>query len=325
MKKIKPKIKTRIKLKAKHPLTDLLQISTLATQILEDIEHIYKIHHGTSMAMTSDNKEALGVRESHRSINKVKNNSWVKNLAARIAATPLMRFLQIHRKTKAQVVAELPIQKNGELIVIASRSKKLSDELKLRLTRQITLTQKQPIIIFSTGDSFIHILRMLVNALADIPEGAAIYDGQLSEAEVKRLSFSLNELNAAQIYIYPTQMIRLDHLCETVRMFQMKTGEIGLVLVDAVQHLKDNQWQNVGVQESLIRLKALAEEINVPVLALYQLDPAIEDHPSTLTRYELGEIAALNELTDGIMLMSGTREKFVFATPKYPRQRRTNG
>jgi hypothetical protein len=220
-------------------------------------------------------------------------------------------------KTKTPIPT-LPIPKDGELFVIASHSKDLRTEIQIRFALQIAITLKQPIILFSASDSFIQFTRKLVGLMANIPSDAAIYDGKLNEDELHRLRAALTQLMTAKVLTYPMQMFGLDEVCNAPRKIHRQIGAIGLVLVDAVQYLADNQRRCVDVKTNLIELKVLADDLKMPVIALYQLDPADENHPSTLTRSELGEIEVLNELTDGFLLMSGTREKLVFATPKIP-------
>jgi replicative DNA helicase len=208
---------------------------------------------------------------------------------------------------------------DGELVCIATRTLQLREECLLWLVHHVACTLNKTVVIYSASDSFIRLTSKLINVMADIPWDAAIYDGKLSSAELKRLTSALTELKAAPIYLNPIPLILFNWLRLTTHKLMKQTCNIGLVLVDGVQYLIDEQRHCVSTQQSLMGLKGLAEELRIPVVALYQLDPTIESHPSTLTRYELGEMEALNELTDGLMLMSGTHEKLVFATPKIPK------
>ena len=271
MKKLTPKATSNENL----PTADLLSIATIASQIQEDVEHIYGL------------KTQRGI-EPRCSI-----------------------------KISAPAETSHPI--NSELVLIATRTPHLREECQLRLVHYVACSLNKPVVIYSVSDSFIQFTRKLVNVMADIPSDAAIYDGKLNGAELQRLTSALSEIEAAPIYMYPIPHILFNWLRLTTHKLMKQTCEIGLVLVDGVQYLIDEQRHCVSTQQSLLGLKGLAEELRIPVVALYQLDPTIESHPSTLTRSELGEIEALNELTDGLMLMSGTREKLVFATPKIPK------
>jgi hypothetical protein len=62
----------------------------------------------------------------------------------------------------------------------------------------------------------------------------------------------------------------------------------------------------------------LACALDVPVVALYQLDPAVDAHPSTVTRFELSEVTELAKSTDRILLLSGAAENLALARPKIP-------
>lgn len=260
------------------PTADLFPIATIASQMREDVEHIYGLK-----------TQRIGERTNPR-------------CATRISSP-----------------TETSHPTNSELVLIATRTPQLREEFRLRLVHHVACTLNKSVAIYSVNDSFIQFTRKLVNVIADIPSDAAIYDGKLSGAELQRLTSALTELKAAPIFMYPTQFIQLNGLRLTTHKLVKETCDIGLVLVDGVQYLIDEQRHCVSSQQSLMGLKGLAEELRIPVVALYQLDPKIDGYPSTLTRYELVEIEALNELTDGLLLMSGTREKLVFATPKIPK------
>jgi hypothetical protein len=297
--------------KENRPPVEPLNLATIAAQMMEDIEHIYA--QADQQPMRTTKKTEFHV--SSQSSNDV--NSWLHKMTTKIRSYPILcNILSIRRSAAGNQFSTLPIPKNCDLFVLATRSKDLRTEIQIRLALQIAITLKQPIILFSASDSFIQFTRKLVGHMADIPSDAEIYDGKLNENELHRLRAALTQLMAAKVLTYPMQMFGLDEVCNAPRKIHRQIGEIGLVLVDAVQFLTDNQRRCVDVKTSLIELKALADELKVPVIALYQLEPTDGNHPSTLTRYELGEIEVLNELTDGFLLMSGTREELVFATPK---------
>lgn len=299
--------KPKAKFKENFPQADLFPISALASQMMEDVEHIYgpamqrKAGESVNNAIPLFN---LCLSKGYSWFNKFTNNCLLRHL------------LPNRESVWRQYNSQFSGPKKGELIVIAARSQQLREKFLLCLTHSIALTHKQTVAIYSVSNSFIQIAWKLVNVMAEIPSGTGVYDGQLNDEELKRLSLAFTKLKAAQILLYPSSMIQLDDLCETIRKLHQQSGEIGLVLVDGVQYLANSQYRCIDTQRRLIRLKALAEELMVPVVALYQLDPTFENHLSPLTRYELGEVEMLSELTDGFMLMSGTRDDLAFAPPK---------
>ncbi|MEQ1533772.1 MAG: hypothetical protein HOO97_11765 [Sideroxydans sp.] len=294
-----------------HLPVELLNLATIAAQMMEDIEYIYD--HALQQQVRETNKTKIHIPAQ---IQK-SEGSWHSRIVSMIRSTPILRRAFATRdRAAASSSSELPIPQNGELFVIATRNKDLHAEIQFCLAIHIAITNKQPIIIFSARDSFIQFTRKLVGLMADIPSDVGIYDGSLNTIELKRVRFALTELMTANVYLYPIPMFGLDEVCNAPRRLHKKIDSVGLVLVDAVQFLTDNQRNCIDVLTSLIELKVLADELKVPVIALYQLDPTVGNHSATLTRYELGEVEAMNGLTDGLMLLSGTRESLIFAPPK---------
>jgi replicative DNA helicase len=112
-------------------------------------------------------------------------------------------------------------------------------------------------------------------------------------------------------------MNRIDLQLQTIRN-QNEIERVGLVLVDSVQWLKDETSPTPNIQQNLVRLKQLAVELDIPVVALYRLDPAEDKYPSTLTRSELRDAEELAKLADRYLLLSGTANKLVLQSPKIP-------
>lgn len=287
-----------MKIQETHPPVELINLATIAAQMMEDIEHIY----GNAVQLQARDTKRSEIRVPEQ--NPKFEGSWCSRIAATIRSTPILRSIFLKREcAAASSSSELPIPPNGKLFVIATRSKDLRAEIQIRLALHIAITQKQPIIIFSASDSFIQFTRKLVGLMADIPSDAAIYDGKLNEAALKRLRLAITELMAGNVFIYPG-MFGLDDVCNAPRQFHKKIGAVGLLLVDAVQYLMDNQRNCIDVQTSLIELKVLADEIKVPVIGLYQLDPMIENRTRILLRSELIGMEVISKLVDELMILS---------------------
>ena len=213
--------------------------------------------------------------------------------------------------------------KKGELLVVATRSEQLRKGFILQIAYQVAFSLKQEVAIFSAKESLLRFTRKLVDLIADIPSEASIYDGQLSDAEFQRLATALVKLGHTPIFMNQGRLIILDDLCDKTMSHHRKSGEIGVILVDYTQQIIDGNFRDNDHQHSLIRLKKLATDLMVPVIALYQLDPVVENHPSTLTRFELAEIERLAPATDGVLLMSGTPECLIFTEPKISKYKRS--
>ena len=164
--------------------------------------------------------------------------------------------------------------RGGDLLVVAVRDKGLNEAFCLETVQYVALRESQSIAFYCISESYLRFTRKLIDALAQIPSDAGIYDGLLNEIELQRLASALWELSRSHIHINQNRAVSIDQLCEaTQKQFQM-AGGVGLILVDCVQKILGCDARQEKPRDSLIRLKQLATELDIPVVAIYQLDPA---------------------------------------------------
>jgi replicative DNA helicase len=222
------------------------------------------------------------------------------------------------RASEDSLWAKLGMPSKGELIVVATRSNQLSEAFRLEIAQHVGCTLGQSVVMVSANDTVLRFTRKLLNKMSGIPAESSIYDGQLGEQEYQNLTSALVALSKSQIFMNQNRMIVLDGLRAVVKKHQQDVGEIGMVVVDYVQQIMGSHARLEEPRTSLAKLKALAVELIIPIVALYQLDQTVENQPSTLTQYELREIEELVLVTDRILLLSGTAENPVLKPPKIP-------
>ena len=259
---------------------DFVSLCAVALQLIEDIEQIY----GQSVQQLTAQENYIRANDSN------------------------VRFGEM---------------KKGELVVIATRDKLLGDDFKCRIVSHVACEFGQSVTVFSTSDNFIMFSRKLIAHLSHIPSDTDIYSGKLNVEELTRLVSVLAVLSTAKLDMYPFTDIQIDELCKRSRMHFQQSSDVGLIFVEALTKIGDNYDPNeflrsgrrhIDIQSRLIRLKELANELMVPVVVIHQLELK-SHHAWALTRFELEEIAKLSEFADGVMFMSGTREKLVFDSP----------
>jgi replicative DNA helicase len=204
----------------------------------------------------------------------------------------------------------------GVLLVVAVRDKGLKEAFCLEVVQHVALRKSLSIAFYNFSESYLRFTRKLIDELAQVPSDAGIYDGLLNEIELQRLASALWRLSRSHIHINPSRSVSIDQLCAaTQKQFQM-AGGVGLILVDCVQKIMGSNARLGKSRDSLIRLKQLATELDIPAVAIYQLDPADGKYSSTLMPHELGEIGALARLPTKFVLLSSTPGKIVFTQPK---------
>jgi replicative DNA helicase len=214
-----------------------------------------------------------------------------------------------------QLQEKLDGAKAGELLLIATRSKGLREAFLLQ-SAFLALEEVRSLTIFSGGESFHRFTRRLVGGMADIPPEAVIYDGQLVAEELLRLLATLTSIRGGKLFMSTSRLSHIEAMCDSYRRTNKKCESGDLIFVDHFNTMMDSKYRVLDPILSLIRLKKLAEEMRVPVIAMYQLDSNVAVLPNILTRGELRELEKYSEISDAITLMNGAAKEIFFNSPK---------
>jgi replicative DNA helicase len=169
----------------------------------------------------------------------------------------------------------------SNLIVIGARTSIGKTSLALNIARNAAMQQNACIAMFSLEMSKMEIVQRLLSIESNLSSGK-IRRAEYTEEEEVKLMDAVGRLSAAPIYIDDTPQMRVAEMRGKARRLHFEQP-IDLIVVDYIQLIKPDSKRENRVQElsEITRsLKALARDINVPVLALSQLrrepDPHIE-------------------------------------------------
>ena len=177
--------------------------------------------------------------------------------------------------------------KPGELIVVAARPAVGKTAICLNFAHKIATHSKKAVAIFSLEMSKEQLFNRLV-AMDCCVEAKKINSGRLSTAtdKVKVLN-SIKTLSNAKIYIDDTPSIKLNDIIAKSTKSQAHEPDLALIVVDylgLVQVANKNGRSPDSRQEEVrqisLALKALARDLNVPVIAVSQLSRAVEKRDS---------------------------------------------
>jgi len=165
----------------------------------------------------------------------------------------------------------------SELIIIAARPSMGKTALALSMARNMAIDHDKKVAIFSCEMSSIQLVNRLIIAETDIP-GEKIKNGRLSEEEWKQLDIRIKKLVQAPIFIDDTPAISIFELRAKCRRL-MAQHKLDIVIVDYLQLMSGPE--NAGSREQEVSnisrsLKSIAKELNVPILALSQLNRSVE-------------------------------------------------
>ncbi|MEJ2309502.1 MAG: replicative DNA helicase [Gammaproteobacteria bacterium] len=171
----------------------------------------------------------------------------------------------------------------SDLIIIAGRPSMGKTTFAMNIAENAAIKTRQPVAVFSMempGDSLA--MRML-SSLGRVDQHR-VRTGKLLDDEWPRLTSAVSLLAEAPIYIDDTPALSPTDLRARARRLKREcNGELGLIVIDYLQLMQaPGAGENRATEISAISrgLKSLAKELNVPVIALSQLNRNLEQRPN---------------------------------------------
>ncbi len=258
--------------------------------LLDEVERdILKISEerieGTSMAM----KDLV-----HRAINTIEDYHQRQGMLTGVGTG----FVDFDKMTSGL--------HGGEMIVIAARPSMGKTSLVMNIVEHVVLEEKLPVGVFSlemTAESLV--LRMLCSRARVNMRN--IRDGFLAERDFPKLTGAAGKLANAPLYIDDTAGLSILQLRAKARRMHQQYG-IKMVVIDYLQLCNAGQSRVENRQQEVAQIsngvKALAKELNVPVIVLSQLNRELEKDKSRKPRLsDLRESGAIEQDADLIALL----------------------
>lgn len=194
---------------------------------------------------------------------------------------------------------------NTDLIIIAGRPAMGKTSLAMNIAQNAAIRDQVPVAIFSMEMSDIQLVMRLFSSLGQINQGR-LRKGELEDHDWVKLRSAMTLLKNAKIFIDQTPSLTPTDLRARARRMK-REHDIGLIVIDYLQlmrvHGKSENRTN-EISEISRSLKALAKELNVPVVALSQLNRAVEQRPDKRPRMaDLRESGAIEQDADLILFI----------------------
>ncbi len=193
----------------------------------------------------------------------------------------------------------------SDLILIAARPSMGKTAFVLNLAQYIAVRNKVPTAIFSLEMSKDQLVNRILS-MESKGDSQSMRTGNLSGADWEKLVESAGIISEAPLMIDDTPGISIADLRSKCRKFKLEQG-LGLVIIDYLQLMsggRHSESRQQEISEISRSLKALAREINAPVIALSQLSRACEtrpDHRPMLS--DLRESGAIEQDADVVMFI----------------------
>jgi replicative DNA helicase len=192
----------------------------------------------------------------------------------------------------------------GDLIIIAGRPSMGKTAFALNIAEHIAVKEHLPVAIFSMEMGAAQLAQRLLGSISRVDQ-QKMRTGRLSDEEWSRLSGAIGSLHDAPIYIDETGGLNALELRTRARRINRQCGQLKLVIVDYLQLMSaSGEGENRATEISEISrsLKSLAKELKCPVIALSQLNRALEQRPNKRpVMSDLRESGAIEQDADLIL------------------------
>lgn len=198
----------------------------------------------------------------------------------------------------------------SDFIILASRPSLGKTTLALDIARHVAVNYKIPVGIFSLEMSSDQIVDRLLAAEAGVSlwrlrTGKLYTEGEINEMAL--LAQAFDRLAESPIYIDDTPALNILQIRAMSRRLNAEVNGLGLIIIDYLQLIHSYKSYESRVQEitDISRsLKALARELQIPVLAISQLSRAPEQRASQVPRLsDLRESGSLEQDADVVMFI----------------------
>jgi replicative DNA helicase len=194
---------------------------------------------------------------------------------------------------------------NADLIIVAGRPSMGKTALCLNIAQHASITSKIPTAMFSLEMSKEQLAIRMLCSEARV-DSARLRSGFLSESDWPKLTMAAGALSDAPIFIDDTPAISVLELRAKARRLKADRG-LGLVIVDYLQLMRGRsgmERREQEISEISRSLKALAKELDIPVLAISQLSRKAEDRPGRQPQLsDLRESGAIEQDADVIIFI----------------------
>jgi replicative DNA helicase len=181
---------------------------------------------------------------------------------------------------------------DSDLIIIAARPAMGKTAFVLSMAKRMVSDYGVPVALFSLEMSDVQLVNRLIINACEVP-GEKIKNGRLSMEEWRRLLTGTGGLYGAPLYVDDTPALSVFELRSKARRLVREHG-IKMIIIDYLQ-LMTASGAKFGSREQEVSsisrsLKGLAKELNIPVIALSQLNRAVEARQGDGKRPQLSDL-----------------------------------
>jgi replicative DNA helicase len=194
----------------------------------------------------------------------------------------------------------------GDMVVVAGRPSMGKTAFALNIAEHVGVELRLPVAIFSLEMSGPQLATRFLSSVGRIDQ-SKLRTGRLTDDEWDRMTVALGKLHEAPIHIDETGAINSTDLRARARRLHRQFGKLGLIVIDYLQLMssnRDGENRATEISEISRSIKALAKELQVPIVALSQLSRKVEErNDKRPLMSDLRESGAIEQDADIILMM----------------------
>lgn len=197
--------------------------------------------------------------------------------------------------------------KPGEMFIIAARPSMGKTSFMMNIVEEIAVNQGLPSLVFSCEMSALQIVQRLLFARAKFPLSNLKPGFQITKAELQRIQKAATELSESPLFIDDTPAISIGDVRAKARR-KKRDEDIKFIAIDYLQLMRSKSRQAESSREREIAeisagLKAIAKELQIPIIVLAQLNRGPEQRGGTPRMSDLRESGSIEQDADMIGLL----------------------
>jgi replicative DNA helicase len=196
----------------------------------------------------------------------------------------------------------------GDLVIVAGRPSMGKTAFSINIAENVALDTGLPVAIFSMEMASTQLAMRMIGSIGRLDQHR-MRTGRLEDEDWEKLTTALGKLNEAPIFIDEGAALSSFDVRARARRLHRQCGKLGLIVVDYLQLMAapaGRQGENRATEISEISrsLKALAKELDCPVVALSQLNRSVEQRPDKRpVMSDLRESGAIEQDADLILFI----------------------
>jgi len=192
----------------------------------------------------------------------------------------------------------------GDLVIVAARPAMGKTSFALNLAEK-ALKDKLGVAIFSLEMPSEQLMLRMLSSITSIPL-QKLKIGDLSDDEFTRLSSAMDEMSKSKLFVDDNGLVDIHHVRSKLRKLKTNHPEVSLAVIDYLQLMSGtgSKDRHLEVSEISRGLKLLARELNMPIIALSQLNRSLESRSDKRPMLsDLRESGAIEQDADLILFV----------------------